>query len=48
MPQENRTQEPSSPPLASGELTATDLALVAGGTEGPPTSAGDHNGRSGM
>jgi hypothetical protein len=26
------------------ELTEADLALVVGGTEGPPTGAGDHNG----
>jgi hypothetical protein len=25
-------------------LTEDDLALVVGGTDGPPTNAGDHNG----
>jgi hypothetical protein len=31
--------------LEPGELTATALALVTGGTEGPPGGAGDNNGR---
>jgi len=46
MTQETRTQEPTTAAPDSGELTATELTHVVGGTEGPPTTAGDHNGRS--
>jgi hypothetical protein len=52
MTQENKTQETVAvqagalaPVLEPGELTATALALVTGGTEGPPGGAGDNNGR---
>jgi hypothetical protein len=44
MTQESRTQE--TPTLAedAGELTAAELALVVGGTEGGPGNPGDNNG----
>jgi hypothetical protein len=48
MTQENRTQETPTPAQHSGELTASELALVVGGTEGPPTGVGDNNGRARM
>ena len=44
MTQESRTQNPPTP--APGELTTAALALVAGGGDGPPGTAGDNNGRS--
>jgi hypothetical protein len=55
MTQESRTQEIAAaqagtptPAPEQTELTAAALALVVGGTEGPPTGAGDHNGRYGV
>jgi len=44
MTQEHRTQETPTPAPEPGELTATELTLVVGGSDGPPTGAGDHNG----
>ena len=44
MTQETRTQETPTPTPDSEELTASELALVAGGTEGAPSSPSDHNG----
>ena len=38
------TQETSTPAPDSDELTASELAQVAGGTEGAPSNPGDHNG----
>jgi len=46
MTQENSTQEMPTLTHDRDELTAADLTHVVGGGEGPPTTAGDHNGRS--
>jgi len=48
MTQEHSTQETPTPAPDSGELTDTELARVVGGGDGPPTIAGDHNGRARM
>jgi len=45
MTQESETQEPTTPALASDELTTADLALVVGGTDGPGNPT-DGNGRT--
>jgi hypothetical protein len=47
MTQENRTQETPTPTPDSEELTTSELALVAGGSDAPggPT---DNSGRSRM
>ena len=47
MTQESRTQETTTIPQDSSELTAIELTLVVGGTDGPG-NPGDHNGRSGV
>ena len=53
MTQESRTQgtavaQPSALASDPSELSEAELALVVGGTDGPPTNAGDHNGRAGV
>jgi len=46
MTQESRTQETPAPALEPDELTTTELARVAGGGDGGPSSPGDNTGRS--
>ena len=46
--QENRTQGPRTPTPASGELTAAELACVAGGTDGAPGGPTEGTSRSRM
>ena len=46
MTQETRTQETPTPASEPAELTATELALVVGGTEGAPGTVNDNNGRA--
>jgi hypothetical protein len=48
MTQENRTQEPPTPAPDSDELTASELAQVAGGTDGAPGGPGEDTSRSRM
>ena len=48
MTQESRMQEPPTPVPDSGELTVAELALVVGGGDGGPGTAGDNNGRYGV
>ena len=44
MTQETRTQKACTPVPDSDELTASELAQVAGGTEGAPSNPGVQNG----